>query len=46
MPQRDSWWVRPGIARLFRLAVRREDRTVAEADEEIALHLALRTDQL
>src|SRR5687767_14898335 len=46
MRQRDNWWVRPGIARLFRLAVRREDRAVSEADEEIALHLALRTEQL
>ena len=46
MGQRDGWWVRPGIARLFRLAVRREDRAVSEADEEIALHLALRTEQL
>ena len=46
MRPREGWWVRPGIARLFRLAIRREDRAIAEADEEIALHLALRAEQL
>ena len=46
MRRRDDWWIRPGIARLFRLAVRRKDLAVSEADEEIALHLALRTEQL
>jgi len=38
--------IRPGIRRLFRLAVRRPDYARAEADEEIRLHLQLRTDQL
>src|SRR5918999_1652214 len=38
--------IRPGVRRLFRLALRRPDSTRAEADEEIALHLALRTQQL
>src|SRR6185503_3755908 len=36
--------IRPGIRRLFRLGVRRE--TQREADDEIRLHLQLRTDQL
>ncbi|HEU4628419.1 MAG TPA: ABC transporter permease [Gemmatimonadaceae bacterium] len=38
--------IRPGIRRLFRLAVRRPDRTRDDADEEIRLHLVLRTEQL
>ncbi|HKG91550.1 MAG TPA: ABC transporter permease [Gemmatimonadaceae bacterium] len=36
--------IRPGIRRLFRLAVRRDPRD--EADDEIRLHLRLRVDQL
>ena len=38
--------IRPGIRRLFHLALRREDQLRAEVDEEIQLHLALRTAQL
>ena len=38
--------IRPGIKRLFRLAVRRPDLVRHEADEEVQLHLALRTEQL
>jgi predicted permease len=38
--------IRPGIRRLFRLAVRRRDLAEQEADEEIRLHLALRAEQL
>jgi predicted permease len=38
--------IRPGIRRLFHLAVRRGDQARAEVDEEIRLHLALRTEQL
>src|SRR5215208_6231216 len=38
--------IRPGIRRLFRLALRRRDLTHAEVDEEIRLHLALRAEQL
>src|SRR5215210_3724752 len=38
--------IRPGIRRLFRLAVRRPENTLAEADEEIRLHLQLRAAQL
>jgi predicted permease len=38
--------IRPGIRRLFHLAVRRGDHARAEVDEEIRLHLALRTAQL
>jgi predicted permease len=38
--------IRPGIRRLFRLAVRRPEAARAEADEEIRLHLQLRTEQL
>ena len=34
--------IRPGIARLFRLAIREPERARADADDEIALHLALR----
>ena len=38
--------IRPGIQRLFRLAVRRDDLAQAEVDEEIRLHLELRAAQL
>jgi len=38
--------IRPGIRRLFRLAVRRPDRTADEMDDEIRLHLQLRAEQL
>ena len=38
--------IRPGLKRLFRLAVRRQHLVRQEADEEIRLHLALRTEQL
>ena len=38
--------IRPGIRRLFRLAIRRDRSTAAEMDEEIRLHIALRTTQL
>lgn len=38
--------VRPGVARLFRLAVRRADRVRADIDDEIRLHLELRVRQL
>ena len=38
--------IRPGIRRLFRLALRRADQARDEADEEIRLHLQLRTEQL
>ena len=38
--------IRPGIARLFRLAIREPERIHADADDEIALHLALRIEQL
>lgn len=38
--------IRPGIRRLFRLALRRRDLVISEADEEMRLHLALRTEQL
>jgi len=38
--------IRPGIRRLFRLALRRPEHTRAEADEEIRLHLQLRAEQL
>src|SRR5215208_3482066 len=38
--------IRPGIRRLFRLAVRRDQSTAAEMDDEIRLHIALRTQQL
>ena len=38
--------IRPGIARLFRLAIHRPDLARADADDEIALHLALRVEQL
>src|SRR3712207_2443392 len=42
----DRFYIRPGVRRLFRLAIRRRDLTRAEADDEIRLHLALRTQQL
>jgi predicted permease len=38
--------IRPGIRRLVRLALRRADRAPAEMDDEIRLHIALRTEQL
>ena len=38
--------IRPGIRRLFRLALRRPDDAAADMDDEIRLHLALRTEQL
>ena len=38
--------IRPGIRRLFRLAVRRPTETTAGVDDEIRLHIALRTQQL
>src|SRR5215212_4496523 len=38
--------IRPGIRRLFHLALHRADLARDEADEEIRLHLALRTQQL
>ena len=36
--------IRPGIRRLFQLAVRRDH--AVDADDEIRIHLQLRTDQL
>ena len=38
--------LRPGIRRLFRLALRRRTDADRDADDEIRLHLALRTEQL
>ena len=38
--------VRPRVRRLFRLAVRRPDRAVAEMDDEIRFHLEMRVAQL
>ena len=38
--------IRPGIRRLFRLALRRPEQAREEADEEIRLHLQLRAEQL
>ncbi|HEV7990607.1 MAG TPA: ABC transporter permease [Gemmatimonadaceae bacterium] len=38
--------IRPGIRRLFRLAVRRPAESAGEMDDEIRLHIALRTEQL
>ncbi|HEU4629756.1 MAG TPA: ABC transporter permease [Gemmatimonadaceae bacterium] len=38
--------IRPGVRRLFRLALQRPERAGAEMDDEIRLHLALRTEQL
>ena len=38
--------LRPRIRRLFRLAIRRPDRTESDVDAELRLHLDLRTEQL
>src|ERR1700712_1719912 len=38
--------IRPGIRRLFRLALRRPAGAAGEMDDEIRLHLALRAEQL
>ncbi|HEY7879131.1 MAG TPA: ABC transporter permease [Gemmatimonadaceae bacterium] len=38
--------IRDGVRRLFRLALRRQDRWEHEVEEEITLHLALRAEQL
>jgi hypothetical protein len=38
--------IRPGVGRLFRLAVRRPERLRDEVDDEIATHIELRTEQL
>jgi predicted permease len=38
--------IRPGVKRLFRLALRRRDNVAERVDEEIALHLELRARQL
>ena len=38
--------IRPGIRRLFRLALRRADLVTDQVDDEIRLHLALRAEQL
>lgn len=38
--------IRPGIRRLFRLPIRRQDLADQELDEEIRLHLELRAEQL
>jgi predicted permease len=38
--------IRPGVRRILRFMGRRPERVRAEADEEIRLHLALRTQQL
>jgi predicted permease len=38
--------IRPGVRRLLRFVSRRPERVRAEADEEIGLHLTLRTQQL
>jgi putative ABC transport system permease protein len=38
--------VRPGIRRLFHLALRRADLSARDVDEEIRTHLQLRTEQL
>src|SRR5688572_24454636 len=38
--------IRPGVARLFRLAIRQPDRTHDDVEEEIRLHIALRVEQL
>jgi predicted permease len=46
MPSSSRFEIRPGVRRLFRLATRRPDSVRAEADEEIRLHLRLRTEQL
>jgi putative ABC transport system permease protein len=46
MPSSDGFEIRPGVRRLLRLGIRRRDVIRAEADEEIRLHLTLRTQQL
>ena len=38
--------LRPGVRRLFRLAVRRPDRAVREMDDEIHFHIDMRVAQL
>ena len=38
--------IRPGIRRLFRLAVRRSDLAERDLDDELELHLALRVERL
>ncbi len=37
---------RPGIRRAFRLAIQRDERTAADVDEELRLHVELRVEQL
>ena len=39
-------WDRPGLRRMFRLRPRRAGQVAAEVDDEIALHLQLRAEQL
>ena len=39
-------WVRPGIRRLFRLALRRRARVESELYDELLLHIELRAAQL
>jgi hypothetical protein len=46
MSQSNRSEIRPGIRRLFHLALRRRDVARDEVDEEIRLHLELRTSQL
>jgi predicted permease len=46
MPSHESRGIRPRIARLFRLAIHDAERARDDADDEIALHLALRVAQL
>ena len=46
MADSDVHGLRPGIRRLFRLALRRRADADRDADDEIRLHLALRTEQL
>ena len=38
--------IRPGIRRLFRLGLRRRDVIERETQEEIAVHLAVRAEEL
>ena len=42
----DRGEIRPGVRRVFRIALRRPTDARREADEEIRLHLALRAEQL
>ncbi len=42
----DATGIRPGIRRLFELAIRRRDRTERNVTEEVALHIELRAGQL